>query len=172
MTVSIIAAVASNSVIGRDGGLPWRLSADLKRFKALTMGHHVVVGRRTWESIARPLPGRTVVVVSRTLGPLAGDVLVVGSLPDALDAARDDGEVFVAGGAEIYRLALPFADRMYLTRVHAAVDGDTHFPDVPWPAWRRVGANDQPADERNDLPSTFEVWERRRSSGRPKGVAV
>ncbi len=163
MTVSIIAAVAVNGVIGREGGLPWRLSADLKRFKALTMGHHVVVGRRTWESIGRPLPGRTLVVVSRTLERPVDGVLVAGSFAEALRAARGDTEVFVAGGAEIYRLALPLADRIYLTRVHASVDGDTQFPEMEWAAWRRVGADDQAADERNDHPSTFEVWERRRS---------
>jgi len=171
VTVSIIAAVASNGVIGRDGGLPWRLSADLKRFKALTMGHHVVVGRRTWESIARPLPGRTLVVVSRTLGQPIDHVLVAASLPEALDAARGDAEVFVAGGAEIYRLALPLAARLYLTRVHADVDGDTRFPEVEWTAWRRVGAEDQPADERNEYASTFEVWERCAPAGSLQGVA-
>jgi dihydrofolate reductase len=161
VTVSIIAAVASNGVIGRDGGLPWRLSADLKRFKALTMGHHVVIGRRTWESIGRPLPGRTLVVVSRSLDKPADGVLAATSLAEALDLAAGDTEVFVAGGAEIYRLALPLADRIYLTRVHAEVEGDTRFPDLEWTAWHRVGADDQSADERNDYPSTFEVWERR-----------
>lgn len=167
MSLSIIAAVADNGVIGSEGGLPWRLSADLQRFKALTMGHHVVVGRRTWESIGRPLPGRTLVVISRTLGPRAGDVVVVASLPEALEAARDDGEVFVAGGAEIYRLAVPLADRLYLTRVHAEVEGDTRFPEIDWTSWARVGTDEHPADDRNEYPSTFEVWERRPTSDHP-----
>ncbi|HMO86745.1 MAG TPA: dihydrofolate reductase, partial [Lacipirellulaceae bacterium] len=123
MIVSLIAAVADNGVIGRDGGLPWRLSADLQRFKRLTMGHPLIMGRRTWEALGRPLPGRTSIVVTRQ-SPYAApqaEVQITGSLDDALAAAArapgGDQEAFVIGGAEIYALALPRADRLYLTRV-------------------------------------------------------
>lgn len=161
MRVSLIVAVAANGVIGRAGGLPWRLSADLRRFKALTMGHHLVMGRRTWESIGRPLPGRTTIVVTRREDlPVVG-ALVARSPDDALRLAAGDDEVFVVGGAELYRALLDRADRIYLTRVHAEPEGDTHFPPVDWTRWRRVGAEDLPAGPRDDHPSTFEIWERR-----------
>jgi dihydrofolate reductase len=159
--VSLIVAVAANGVIGRAGGLPWRLSADLRRFKALTMGHHLVMGRRTWESIGRPLPGRTTIVVTRREDLPVEGALVARSPDDALRLAAGDDEVFVVGGAELYRALLDRADRIYLTRVHAEPEGDTHSPPVDWTRWRRVGAEDLPAGPRDDHPSTFEIWERR-----------
>lgn len=160
MTVSLIVAVAANGVIGRGGGLPWRLSSDLKRFKALTMGHHLLMGRRTWESIGRPLPGRTIVVVTRRQGLEAEGVLWARSPEEALQLAAGDEEVFVAGGAELYRALLDRADRIYLTRVHASPEGDTHLPPVDWSGWRRVGAQDHPCGPKDDYPTTFEIWER------------
>jgi dihydrofolate reductase len=141
VTVTIVAAVARNGVIGTGGGLPWHLPDDLRRFKELTLGHVLVMGRRTYESIGRPLPGRTTVVVTRTPRWDAGadGVLTAGNLPDALDAAGAvDETVFVVGGAQVYADALPLADRLELTLVDAEPDGDTFFPDVDWSAWREL----------------------------------
>jgi dihydrofolate reductase len=130
MRLSIIAAVADNGVIGRDNALPWRLSADLRRFKVLTLGHHLLMGRKTFESIGSVLPGRTTVVISRGRPALPPGVLLAHSIDEAVAMARASGdfEAFVAGGAEIYELALPVADRLYLTRVHTITDGDIRFP--------------------------------------------
>jgi dihydrofolate reductase len=139
--VTIVAAVARNGVIGADGGLPWQLPGDLRRFKELTLGHVLVMGRRTYESIGRPLPGRTTVVVTRDPGWDAGhaEVLVARSVPEALDAAAAiDGEVFVVGGAQVYAAALPLADRLELTWVDGEPAGDTHFPEVDWGRWQEV----------------------------------
>ncbi|MEE4270684.1 MAG: dihydrofolate reductase [Thermoanaerobaculales bacterium] len=164
MTVALIVAVSSNGVIGRDGDLPWRLPADLRHFKSTTMGHHLIIGRATWDEVGRPLPGRTMVVVTRNQGFAADGVLVAHSLEAALELAKDDAEPFVGGGAEIYRLALDadLVERIYLTRVHAEVEGDTVFPEVPWDRWLLADRIDHPADEKNPYPYTFEVWDRSR----------
>jgi dihydrofolate reductase len=162
--ISIIVAVAENGVIGRGGQLPWRLSSDLRRFKQLTMGHTVIMGRRTWESIGRPLPGRRMVVVSRQADCRTNNpsIHVATSIDEAIAIAEaaDDDEAFVIGGAELYRAALPIANRLYLSRILADVPGDTFFPDVDWKEWRRVESEDYVADEANDYPHTFEVYER------------
>jgi dihydrofolate reductase len=134
--ISIIAAFAENRVIGVNNTLPWRLPADLRRVKALTTGHHIILGRKNYESIGRPLPDRVNIVVSRQPGYAAPGCVVVDSLAEAFARAKDDTEVFVFGGAEIYRQALPRAQRMYLTLVHAQIAGDTFFPDFDWNDWR------------------------------------
>jgi dihydrofolate reductase len=126
--ISLIVAVARNGVIGKDGKLPWHLPEDLKRFKALTMGHHIIMGRRTWESIGRPLPGRKSVVVTRQRDYSAPGATVVHSLAEAVAACAGDDEAFVIGGEEIYREALASADRIYLTEVLAEYAGDARFP--------------------------------------------
>jgi dihydrofolate reductase len=161
MRYSIIAAVADNGVIGRDGGLPWRLPADLKHFKRLTLGHHLIIGRRTWDELGAPLPGRIMVVISRQSDLALKNAVVVRSLDDALTAARADDEPFVGGGAEIYRQAIPAASVMYLTRVHAEVEGDTVFPEVDWSPWRLVESERHEADEKHAHAMTFERWVRR-----------
>src|SRR5438132_731590 len=142
MRISIIAAVAENGVIGRKGRLPWHLSGDLRRFKRLTMGHTIIMGRRTWESIGRALPGRRTVVVSRQPSyPVgAADVQIAASLGNAIEVAvaAGDDEAFIVGGAELYREAVPTANRYYLTRVCAAVEGDTYFPEIEWGDWQLV----------------------------------
>lgn len=135
--VTVIAAVARNGVIGRDGGLPWHIPDDLKRFKALTMGHAIVMGRRTHESIGRLLPGRRTIIVSRRAGYDVPGATVVDSLEAAL-AAAGGGELFIVGGGEIYAAALPLADRMQLTEVDLAPDGDAHFPAIERAAWRET----------------------------------
>lgn len=139
MTIVIVAAVARNGVIGVDGGLPWRLPDDLSRFKRLTMGNALVMGRATFESIGRPLPGRTNIVLSRRAEWSHEGVEAAGSLDQALEIARTRGEVaFIAGGAEVYRAALPQADRLELTEVDAEPEGDTWFPPVDWSEWNEV----------------------------------
>ncbi len=163
MRLSLIVAMADNRVIGRDNELPWRLPADLARFKTLTMGHHLLMGRKTFESVGRALPGRTMVVISRGRPRLPDGVLLASSLEEAVgmaEAAGDD-EAFVAGGGEIYRLALPRADRIYLTRVHREFAGDTEFPDFTASEWRLLSQEDFPADERNAFGYSFLVLERR-----------
>jgi len=165
MSVALIAACAENRVIGRDGALPWRLPADLARFRALTMGHAIVMGRRTWESIGRPLPGRRNLVV--TSRPLERDgVECFSSLAGALEAASPDPEPFVIGGEALYRAALPLAARLHLTRVHAAPEGDACFPEVDWADWKLVFEERHDRDAQHAHAFTFETWERG-PSGRP-----
>jgi dihydrofolate reductase len=163
MLLSLIVAVSENGVIGRDGGLPWRLSADLKRFKQITMGHTIIMGRRTWESIGRPLPGRRTIVVSRQAGyQPAADVNVTKNLDAAIElvVATGEEEAFVIGGGELYREALTRAGRIYLTRVTANVDGDTLFPEVDWSAWRLTASEDCAANDKNEYACKFQVYER------------
>jgi len=166
MPVSLIAAVAANGVIGRDGDLPWHLPADLKRFKALTRGHHLIVGRRTWESIGRPLPDRTFVVVSRRAGADAEGILRVGSVADGIRAAqrRGDGEPFVAGGTGIFREALEqdLVDRIYLTAIERDYEGDARFPELDLSRWRLVESEEVAGEPERDRPAfAFRVYERR-----------
>ena len=160
MRVSIIAALSTNNVIGRGNALPWRLSADLKRFKTLTMGHHLIVGRKTFESIGRPLPGRTMVVLTR--GSLAAPgVLTATSIDEALALAAQDAEPFLAGGADVYAQTLRRADRMYLTRVHAEIDGDATFPEFDdVNEWRLADSEHFEADEKNEYPFSFLTYDR------------
>jgi dihydrofolate reductase len=165
MDVSIIVAVAENGVIGRGGQLPWHLSEDLRRFRELTMGHTIVMGRRTWESIGRALPGRRMIVVSRQPGYRveADGVLVAASLDDALRMAEASGddEAFTVGGAELYHETLPLADRLYMTRVHTDIEGDTQFPPFDAAEWRKLSSEHHDAGARNDYPFSFEVYERK-----------
>lgn len=144
--ITLIAAVARNGVIGRDNALPWRLPEDLKRFKALTTGHPIVMGRKTWESLGRPLPNRRNIVVTRDASFLADGATVVTSIDAALAASVDASETFVIGGAEIYKLALPRADRLQLTEINADFDGDTLFPALACEEWRETAREHHPAD--------------------------
>ncbi len=145
MPVTLVAAVARNGVIGADGGIPWRLPGELATFKATTMGHVLVMGRRTYDSIGRPLPGRSTVVVTSdaTWAPNSGmpdGVAVATSVESALELARAiDEQVFVVGGARVYADSLPYADQLVITEVDAAPEGDTYFPKVDWNDWREVG---------------------------------
>ena len=157
MRISIIVAVSKNGVIGRDNQLIWRLPNDLKQFKQLTMGHPMIMGRKTFESIGKPLPGRTSIVVSRNPAWQADGCATVNSLEAALGTARqtDTEEVFVIGGAEIYRLALPFTHKIYLTQVHAEVAGDAFF-EIPNPEdWQETARIYHPADEKHDCSFDF-----------------
>jgi dihydrofolate reductase len=166
MIVSLIAAVAENGVIGRGGGLPWRLSADLKRFKSLTMGHPIIMGRRTWDSIGRPLPGRTSIVVTRQTrwSTPYPEVQIVhdveGTLKAAAKAPGGDREAFIIGGGELYSAALPHAQRLYLTRVLRNVEGDATFPPYNEAEWRLLTNENYAADDKNDYAHSYEVYER------------
>lgn len=160
MKVSLIVAVSENGVIGRSGQLPWRLPVDLRRFRALTMGKPIVMGRRTWESIGRPLPGRMNIIVTRRPDFRADGVIVAHSLMQALERAEPAAEVMVIGGASLYAEALPLARTIYWTEVHAYVEGDTCFP--PWDrtGWREV-ARERVALEASGQPAcSFVIWER------------
>jgi dihydrofolate reductase len=158
--ISLIVAMAANRVIGRDNALPWRLPADLRRFKAVTMGHTLVMGRRTYESIGRPLPGRRTVVITRRTDWHPEGVSIVHSLEEALASTSGEAEVFVAGGGEIFREALPLADRIHLTRIEAEVPGDTTFPDFDPTAWKIVDEEHHEPDAENLLPFTFQILDR------------
>ena len=168
IAVSIIAAVAENGVIGDGGGMPWRLSTDMRRFKALTMGKPVVMGRRTFESIGKPLAGRINIVVSRRRDHRAEGATVAASfdaaLEEAKEAARQAGvdEVFVIGGGEIYAAAMARADRLYITHVAARPDGDTRFPAIDPRYWARVSEERVPEGEKDSAATTFTVYHRRR----------
>ena len=162
MTVSLIVAVSSNGVIGRDGGLPWHLPADLKHFKRTTMGHHLIIGRRTWEEVGKPLPGRTMVVVTRSQRFAPEGAKVVRSVEQALEIAAEDDEPFIGGGSQIYRIALArdLVHRIYLTRIHAEVEGDTFFPEFDLDDWELVSEEHHEADEKNEFGYSFLVYER------------
>jgi dihydrofolate reductase len=159
--VSLIVAMARNGVIGRDNALPWHLSEDLRRFKAATLGKPILMGRKTFESIGHALPGRTNLVLTRDRAWSAPGAVVVHSVEAALVAAGDAAELVVIGGAEIYRLVMPFARRIYLTHVQADVPGDTYFPDFDPTQWVDVACDERAADEQNAYPVTFLTLERR-----------
>ena len=162
MKITLIAAMAENRVIGRDGGLPWRLPDDLRRFKRRTQGHVVIMGRRTYESLAAPLPNRPAIVVSRSRDLDTGEATLANSLDEALDIARGRGEdeVFILGGSEIYAMALPLADRLELTVVHAEIEGDTYFPEFDLAAWTITEDQRREADDRHEHPFSFRCYER------------
>jgi dihydrofolate reductase len=153
--VSILVATDERGAIGRDGGLPWHLPNDLKRFKALTMGKPIVMGRKTWESIGRPLPGRFNIVVTRQPGYAAPGATVVASLDAAMSVTGDVGEICVIGGAEVYRLALPRTGLIHLTRIHATVPADTYFPELDAAQWQEVAREDHPADAKHAYAYSF-----------------
>ncbi len=141
--ISVIAAMARNRVIGIDNTLPWRLPDDLKHFKALTLGHHIIMGRKTYESIGRPLPGRTTVIVTRNPEYQVAGCLAATSIEAAIAACRDDAEVFFVGGAELYAQVLPRADRLYLTEIQAEYAGDAWFPEFDRETWHEIERREQ-----------------------------
>ena len=152
--------MAKNRVIGANGAIPWHLPDELKQFKRITMGHHLIMGRKTWESIGRPLPGRTAIVVTHQGGYRAPGALVVHSLEEALAAGTGDDEIFVIGGSGLIAQALHLADRVYLTTVEAAPDGDTCMPEFDLAGWREVTSRSHAADERHAYPFRSVTYER------------
>jgi len=162
---SILVAMAKNRVIGRNNALPWQLSPDLKRFKQLTMGHHIVMGRKTYESIGRPLPGRTSVIVTRQSDYQAPGTIVVGSIAEALKVCSEgkemDQECFVIGGAEIYQQALGLCQRMYVTEIQQEFDGDALFPEFDQREWHEISREKHRLAEDDGLEYHFVVLDRK-----------
>jgi dihydrofolate reductase len=161
MRISIIVAMTPQRVIGKGGDMPWHLPAELQHFKGITMGRPIVMGRRTHESIGRPLPGRQHIVVTRERGYESEGVHVVHSLDQAIAAAGDAPELMIIGGATLYRQALDRAGRVYLTLVHASLEGDTWFPELDPAQWDEVERTERQADERNPYPMTFLTLDRK-----------
>lgn len=158
--ISIIVAASTNNVIGVQGDLPWKLSDDLRRFKQLTMGKPIVMGRLTWESIGRPLPGRQNIIVTRQAGFVAEGCDVVDSPARALTVAGYADEIMIIGGSQIYELFLPKAARLYMTRVDADIDGDAFFPDLDEDDWRLLASEAHEAGESNEYAFEFRTYER------------
>jgi dihydrofolate reductase len=167
LKISLIVAVAENGVIGRDGGLPWRLSSDLKTFRRLTMGKPIIMGRRTFQSIGKPLDGRDNIVVTRDPSFEVQGVSTCDSVRDALTlarvlaATRGADEIMVIGGAGVYQAVLNVADRIYLTRIHATPEGDRYFPPLDARIWLEVSHEALPKGPRDEFASTLLVYERR-----------
>lgn len=160
MRKSLIVAMTEDRVIGRAGGLPWRLSSDLKRFKRLTMGHTIIMGRKTYESIGRLLPGRKTVIISRNPQFAIDGATVATSVDDAFSQAEGSDEAFIVGGAAIYAAALPIVERLYVTLVKKESEGDTFFPQFEWSDWRLVEEEQIPAGDRDEYPTTFRIYDR------------
>jgi dihydrofolate reductase len=158
--LSIIVAMGKNRVIGAHGAIPWRLPNELQLFKRITMGHHIIMGRKTWESIARLLPGRTTVIVTRQKDYAVPGAQITHTLGDALKVCGADDEIFVIGGGELYRQALPIAHRLYVTTVDAAPEGDTHMPEFNAVEWREISTEDHAADERHAHAYRFTIYDR------------
>ena len=161
MGVSIIAAMDRNQLIGQGKALPWRLPADLKHFKRLTMAKPIVMGRRTWQSLGGPLPGRQNIVLTRSANYKAEGATVVSSLDQALEVCSGAAEVMIIGGAQVYQAALSCADRFYLTRVEGDFKGDVWFPAIDWQGWQQLSKESHSPDEHNFTSYSFEVYQRR-----------
>jgi dihydrofolate reductase len=164
LKISLIVAMAKNRVIGAEGRIPWHLPNELKLFKSLTMGHHIVMGRKTYESINRLLPGRTTVIVTRRPDYTVPGAIVAHSVKEALDACKADDECFVIGGAELFRETLPIADRIHLTVVDAEPAGDTFMPEFDTSAWQETSSQTFPADEKHAHSYRYAVYERKSKS--------
>lgn len=163
MVLSLLVAAAENNVIGKDNQLPWHLPNDLKYFKNLTWGMPILMGRKTFDSIGKPLPGRKSIVITRNKDWQQENVAVVHSIEEAIALAQQDDikEIFVIGGAEIFNTSFDRANRIYLTRVHAVVDGDVYFPELDESQWQLVSAKRSEVNEKNGYAHTFEIWERK-----------
>lgn len=157
--ISIISALAKNRVIGINNTLPWRLPEDLKYFKSLTLGHHILMGRKTYESIGKPLPSRTTVIITRGSFLAPEGVKIAHSLQEAIEDCGDDHEIFFVGGAELYAQALPLADRLYLTEIQAEVEGDAWFPAFDKNRWREI-SRDRRHEEKIGMEYHFVVYDR------------
>ena len=162
-TISMMAAVAKNRVIGADNDMPWRLSTDLKRFKAVTMGKPIIMGRRTFESVGKALPGRLNIVVSRRTDLVLEGAEVVANLDKALDVATNTGtdEIMITGGGQIYALMMDRADKLYITEVDAEPEGDTVFPEIDPTHWEKTHEEDVPRGEKDSAKTIYRIYERK-----------
>lgn len=158
--VTLIAAAAENNALGKDKDLVWHLPDDFKRFKNLTTGHHIIMGRKTFESFPEPLPNRTHIVISRQKDYKPEGAIVVHTLEKALEIAKDDPQPFVIGGGEIYKLSMDKADKIELTRVHGTFEADTFFPEIDQDEWNLVSSSFHDKDERHDYSFTYFTYER------------
>jgi dihydrofolate reductase len=155
LTLSIIVAFDQNRLIGNNNQLPWHLPADLKHFRAITMGHHMIMGRKTFESIGKPLPGRTSVIVTRQRDYHHEGCIVVGSMDEAIRECTGQEEVFIIGGAQIFECTMPMAQKLHITQIHHAFEGDTWFPEISPKEWTLVSETHHPADEKNQWEYSF-----------------
>ena len=165
MTIALVVAAARNGVIGRDGQMPWRLSSDLKRFKSITMGRPIIMGRKTWESIGRPLPGRENIVISRQANFDAPGAIVVQSLAEAIERARGkagEGDIFIVGGGQIYGEAMPMADTLHVTHVETEAKGDAFFPTIVEDTWEATHEERIPAGDKDDFSTRYVIYRKRR----------
>ncbi len=160
--LSIIVAVGENNVIGKDNQLIWHLPRDMKHFKETTTGHYIIMGRKTFESNGRPLPNRTNVIITRDKDYNAEGCIVVHSLEEAINLAKDDPEPFIIGGGVIYEIAMPLVDRIYLTQIHHKFNGDTFFPEINLDEWMEVEKRDFEPDEKNKYPFTISTLDRKK----------
>lgn len=163
MIISQIVATSLNNVIGKNNALPWKMPTDMAYFKNITWGHHIVTGRRNYEAEGKALPGRVNIVLTRNLDYKIPDGIVVQRFDDAISIAAqvDEEELFVVGGAEIYKLAMPYTDRIYLTRIHANIEGDTFYPEPDWSEWKEISKESHKKDEQNPYDFDFIVFERK-----------
>jgi len=163
MIISSIVAVAKNRVIGSDNDIPWRLSTDLKYFKKQTSGHHIIMGRKSFLSIGKPLPKRTNVIVTRDPYFIASNCIVVHSIPEALEIADRNGEeeAFITGGGMIYEQTMDIVDRLYVTEVDAEPEGDVHFPEIDYSEWKLISEDPRQKGERDDHDFNFKIYERK-----------
>jgi len=160
--IAIVVAAAENNVIGKDNQLIWHLPADLKHFKQITMGHPILMGRKTYESIGKPLPGRTTIIITRQPDYEAAGCIVVNAVQEAVEEARKlDDQAYIIGGAEIYRQALNVTDTIYLTRIHHKFEGDTFFPEINDDEWKVVSEEHHEPDEKNKYSYSFIQLERK-----------
>lgn len=166
MIISAIVAVANNRVIGKDNNIPWYLPTDLKYFKKMTLDHHVIMGRKSFESIGNPLPKRTNIIITRNPFFIASNCLVTRSVEEALAIAKSHGEeeVFIIGGAQIYALSEKYWDRLYLTEIDLEADGDILFPDIDFEDWKLVSEDPHKADDKNEYDYNFKIFERKSNS--------
>jgi dihydrofolate reductase len=155
MLISLVAAAGNNNVIGGDNKLPWKMPADMKFFKDLTMHHSVIMGRKTFASFGIPLKNRRNIIITRDTSLSISGCEVVHSLDEAIKLVKDDKEVFIIGGAEIYRQSMAIANKIYLTRIHGDFEGDSYFPSIPETAWMQTVNKEYPADEKNPYPFAF-----------------
>ena len=158
--ITIIAAIAKNSALGKNNNLIWHLPADLKRFKKITQGHHVIMGRKTFESLVKPLPNRTTIIVTRNKGYKVKNCIVVNSLEEAIAKAKDDENPFILGGAEIYKQALVIADKLDITFVHHTFDADVFFPKIDLTIWKEISRENFKADQNNKYDYSFVIYKK------------
>ena len=153
--ITIIAAIAKNNALGKDNQLIWHLPADLKRFKKVTLNHHIIMGRKTFESLGKPLPNRTTIIITRNMSFKAEDCIVVNSLKDAIEASKEDENPFILGGAEIYKQAIKIADKLDLTFIHHNFEADVFFPEIDSTIWKETSREDFKADAKNKYDYSF-----------------